>query len=504
MEYLAFWMFGFVCLSLLMGFPVAFSLAGSALLFAVIGSQFVPPEAFKEDLLLSIPSRIDGLITNTVLIAVPLFIFMGVMLQKSRLAEDMLEIMAQIFGRVSGGLGISVLLVGMLLAASTGIVGATVVTMGLIALPSMLQRGYSPSLASGTIAAAGTLGQIIPPSIVLVLLGDVLGNAVEGAQSIARQEQEAAAKAAAAAAEPEEDDLYGDDDLFGGVDDNATYSAEIESAVAVPEIPSVSPSELFMGALTPGLLLVACYILYLVVIAVLKPSSAPPLEKAQRQALFTFSFIKQFFVAFVPPVLLIVFVLGTIMSGEAAPSEVGAVGAFGAMVLALVRRQLNWTTLNQVMQSTVRMTSMVFLILLGAQLFVLVFKAFGGDDQLRLLLSGLPGGKYTALFALMLLIFLLGFFLDFIEITYVILPIAAPILIYMGIDPLWLGVLIALNLQTSFLTPPFGFSLFYLRGVAPPEVKTGHIYRGAIPFIVIQIVVIAIVVAFPTIATWVR
>jgi len=451
MEYMAIWLFICVFILLLSGYPVAFTLAGTALFFAGLGSYL---EIFDNAFLSALPNRLFGIMMNQVLLAVPLFVFMGVMLERSKIAENLLETMAQLFGSVRGGIGISVTLVGMLLAASTGIVGATVVTMGLLSLPTMLKRGYDPKIACGTICASGTLGQIIPPSIVLVLLGDVLSSAYQQAQ--------------------------------------------LDMGIFSPE--TVSVGDLFLGALIPGLLLVALYITYLLVIARLKPTAMPALptgELHERRRL-----IKLVMIELIPPLFLILSVLGSIMAGLATPTEAAAVGAMGAMALAAHQGQFKIPVLQGVMQETTRISSMVFMILIGASIFSLVFRGFEGDELIQSFLNDLPGGKFGALFLVMLVMFLLGFVLDFIEITFVVIPIVGPILLAMGIDPVWLGILIAINLQTSFLTPPFGFSLFYLRGVAPAQVNTLDIYKGVVPFILIQIFAMGLIVMWPQLATW--
>jgi tripartite ATP-independent transporter DctM subunit len=434
---------------LLAGFPVAFSLAGAGLLFALIGTV---TGTFDPVFLEAVPNRLFGIMSNDVLVAVPLFVFMGVMLEKAKIADNLLDSMASLFGSLRGGLGISVTLVGMLMAASTGIVGATVVTMGLLSLPTMLKRGYSPQLATGTICAAGTLGQIIPPSIVLVLLGDVMSSAYQQSQL-----------------------------------DQGLFSPE-----------TVSVGDLFLGALIPGLLLVTAYIIYIIGVAFCKPDAAPAhhTEGTERPS------ILQLCSALLPPLILIGLVLGSILAGKATPTEAAAVGAVGAIVLALCKRTLKLQMLREVMRSTTTISSMVFMILIGAAIFSLVFRGFGGDDLVRDFLNQLPGGIVGAVILVMLVMFLLGFFLDFIEITFVVVPIVAPILLSMGLDPIWLGVMIALNLQTSFLTPPFGFALFYLRGVAPSAISTAQIYKGVMPFIAIQIAMLALLAAWPSLATW--
>ncbi|WP_303908767.1 TRAP transporter large permease [Thiohalomonas denitrificans] len=446
------WMFLAVCMVLLAGYPVAFSLAGTALAFALFGDM---AGLFDPSFLGALPNRLYGIMTNQTLIAVPLFVFMGVMLERSRVAENLLDTMAALFGPVRGGLGISVTIVGMLLAASTGIVGATVVTMGLLSLPTMLKRGYSPELATGTVCASGTLGQIIPPSIILVLLGDVLSSAYQQAQ--------------------------------------------LEMGIWSPD--TISVGDLFAGALLPGLMLVGFYILYLFGIALFRPSVAPAIPAAERTEKGLALALRAGKVL-LPPLALILAVLGSIMAGAATPTEAASVGAVGAILLAAMQGQLTWGKVTEVVRATTQVTSMVFLIFIGASLFSLVFRGYGGDDLVEGVLTDLPGGVFTAMFMVMLVMFLLGFILDFIEITFVVVPVVAPILLAMGLDPVWLGVMIAINLQTSFLTPPFGFALFYLRGVAPPEVTTVQIYRGVAPFIVIQVAALAALAWWPELATW--
>ncbi|MEN8129099.1 MAG: TRAP transporter large permease subunit [Pseudomonadota bacterium] len=441
-----------VVLVLLAGYPVAFTLAGTSLLFAWVGTLV---GFFDPSFMLALPNRLFGIMTNGTLIAVPLFVFMGIMLERSQVAENLLEAMALLFGSLRGGLGFSVMIVGMLLAASTGIVGATVVTMGLLSLPTMLKRGYAPQIASGTICASGTLGQIIPPSIVLVLLGDVLSSAYQQAQ--------------------------------------------LDQGIFSPE--TISVGDLFAGAVIPGGMLVLLYLAYLLAEAVLRPNSMPAIP-AHERTLNSAQLATRVFKALMPPLLLIVAVLGSIMGGVATPTEAASVGAMGAILLAGINNKLNLQRLRDVMQSTVRITSMVFLILIGASIFSLVFRGLGGDEAVHTLLTQLPGGVFSAMLMVMMVMFILGFVLDFIEITFVVVPIVGPILLGMGIDPVWLGIMIAINLQTSFLTPPFGFALFYLRGVAPPEVSTHHIYRGVIPFIVIQIFALILLSIWPKLATW--
>jgi tripartite ATP-independent transporter DctM subunit len=505
-------MFLALCGLILLGFPVAFTLAGTALIFAGIGYAL---NVFDASFFGFFPNRIYGVMTNEVLIAVPLFVFMGVMLERSKVAEELLDSMGQLFGSLRGGLGISVSVVGALLAASTGIVGATVVTMGLLSLPTMLRRGYDPALTCGSIAAAGTLGQIIPPSIVLVVLGDQISNA----------HQEAQRALGNWAPEP------------------------------------VSVGDLFAGALIPGLALVGLYILYQVVVAVLRPASSPAVPRSGTEGGGT---ARRLMHALIAPVVLIIAVLGSILAGVATPTEAAGVGAIGATLLAgerLVRsrplpiygaalslvgllvltsvvdlriaraeipvldrvgiglaallcvllvfgllvalsRAYRDGTLIEVMRSTTRITSMVFVIVIGAQLFSLVFRGFGGDDMVHEFLTGIPGGALGAMVVVMALLFVMGFFLEFIEITFVVVPVVGPVLLLLGLDPVWLGVMIAMNLQTSFLTPPFGFALFYLRGVAPPEITTMHIYRGVVPFVAMQLFMLVILALFPGMATW--
>ncbi|MGQ9424761.1 TRAP transporter large permease [Gilvimarinus sp. F26214L] len=436
-----------VCGFLMFGYPVAFTLGGTALLFAGLG---IITGTFHPNLLFVFPDRLFGTMSNYTLVAVPLFVLMGVMLEKSRLAEGLLQDMEKACGRLPGGLGLAVIAVGMLLAASTGIVGASVVTMGLMSLPTMLKRGYDPALATGTLCATGTLGQIIPPSIALVLLGDTLSSAYQQAQ------------------------------LNAGVSNPATVSVD----------------DLFIGALVPGLLLVIFYGIYVMARARIQPALAPPVREEQRPELRRLMF------NLLPPVLLILAVLGSIIAGAATPTEAAGVGALGATFLALAKKQLNRRQLREVSLSTLRISAMVFAILIGASLFTLVFRGFGGDVLVEEFFADLPGGRFSAVLLVMLVIFVLGFILDFIEITFVVVPIVGPILLAMGVDPVWLGIMIAINLQTSFLTPPFGFALFYLRGVAPPEVPTWAIYRGAVPFIMIQLLLLAALALWPELATW--
>lgn len=452
MAWVAGLMFAVTCAVLLTGYPVAFALGGTALLFGLGGAA---AGAFGYAELLALPSRLYGTMTNETLVAVPLFIFMGVMLERSRVAEELLDSVAALFGPLRGGLGFTVILVGALLAAATGIVGATVVTMGLLSLPTMLKRGYDPALASGTICAAGTLGQVIPPSIILVLLGDVLGSAYQRAQH----------------------------------------------SMGIFAVDTVSVGDLFAGALLPGLLLVALYAGYIGWTAWRRPAAMPAMDEETRAAAFDGGPWK-LLRGLLPPLFLIVTVLGSIMAGLATPTEAAGLGAAGAMLLAALRGAFNLDTLRDTAQSTARITSMVFMILVGASMFSLVFSAYGGDQAVHDLLRDLPGGAFGAMLLVMALMFLLGFILDFIEITFVVVPIVGPALLTMGLDPVWLGVMMAINLQTSFLTPPFGFALFYLRGVAPAEVSTGAIYRGAAPFVVLQLGALALLAAWPGLATW--
>ena len=449
MEWVAFLLFVVVVVLLLAGFPVAFSLGGTALLFAFGG---VIGGGFESAFLSGLPSRVFGIMSNETLLAVPLFVFMGITLERARIAEELLETLSSLFGGLRGGLGISVTLVGMLLAASTGIVGATVVTMGLLSLPTMLKRGYSPEISTGTICASGTLGQIIPPSIILVMLGDVMSSAYQQAQ--------------------------------------------LRQGIFSPD--TVSVGDLFAGALIPGLLLVVLYVAYLVVTAIVKPEALPAHQRNADERVSLTGILR----ALAPPLLLIFAVLGSILGGYATPTEAAGVGAMGALLMAIQRRGLSLERLQDIMRGTLRVSSMVFLILIGASVFSLVFRGYDGDDGVHAMLASLPGGVVGAVIVVMLVMFLLGFVLDFIEITFVVVPIVGPVLLAMGLDPVWLGIMIAINLQTSFLTPPFGFALFYLRGVAPPEVTTGQIYRGVVPFVGIQILALLILAAFPELVTW--
>ncbi|HBW83691.1 MAG TPA: C4-dicarboxylate ABC transporter [Gammaproteobacteria bacterium] len=443
-------LFAIVCLFLMAGYPVALTMAGVSLLFAILGKL---AGVFDLAFISLIPNRIYGILINQNLFAVPLFVFMGSMLERSRIAEDLLKNMELVLRALPGGLGISVILVGMLLAASTGIVGATVVTMGILSLPTMLRAGYQPALACGTLCATGTLGQIIPPSICLVLLGEVISNAYQQAQ--------------------------------------------LNLGVFAPDF--VSISDLFAGAILPGLLLVLAYGAYVFATALFKPELAPPtIEDTDSDVNLFVALLKGLF----PPVALIIAVLGSILMGLATPTEASSVGAIGAMLLAFGKRMLSIAILHEVAIETTRVTSMVYLILVGATIFSSVFRGFGGEELIEALFDALPGGVFSATLAVMLVIFLLGFILDFIEITFLVVPLVGPVLLSMGLDPVWLAVMIAINLQTSFLTPPFGFSLFYLRSVAPVEVDTLSIYRGVIPFVVIQLMLLILLAFQPGLATW--
>lgn len=443
---LALALFASVCILLLFGFPVALTLGGTALLFASFG---VIAGHFDASFVAALSGRIFGTITNETLVAVPLFILMGVTLERAKIAEELLTAMANALGNRTGGLGMAVIIVGALLAASTGIVGATVVTMGVLALPSMLRAGYDPKLATGLICATGTLGQIIPPSIALVLLGDIMSTAYQQAQ------------------------------LQSGIINTKT----------------VSVGDLFVGSLIPGVVLVGLYLSYLLFVGWRNPASCPA-PKAEEEA------ATNVIGAIIPPLALITVVLGSIILGAATPTEAAGVGAVGAMILAAYKSALSSTVIKEIARSTMETTSMVFLILIGAALFSLVFRGFGGDETIEAFFESLGGGPHVALLIVMLVMFLLGFILDFIEITFVVVPIVAPILLSMGFDPVWLGVMIAVNLQTSFLTPPFGFALFYLRGVADESVATSDIYRGVIPFVLIQLTLLAGLWLVPDIVTW--
>lgn len=449
-QVLALCMFFAVVGVLMFGFPVAFSLAGVSLLFAGIGylAGVFDPSNFT-----SLAPRYLGVMTNEVLVAVPMFIFIGMMLERSGMAEKLLITMGRLFGSLRGGLGFSVVIVGALLAASTGVVGATVVTMGLLSLPAMLRSGYDPKLASGVICASGTLGQIIPPSTVLIFMGDMM----------------------------------------------STINAQVQMEKGNFAPSTVSVGDVFAGALLPGLMLVGLYLLWVAFKAMKDPDSCPALEISAADRAWLG---RDVLTSLIPPLLLVVAVLGSILSGIATPTESASVGAIGAMLLAATQRKLTYANLKAVMQATANITSMVFVILLGASVFSLVFRMLGGDELVSGFLNALPGGTLGAILFVMLLMFLLGFVLDAMEIIFIVLPITAPILLMMDVDPVWLAVIVAVNLQTSFLTPPFGFSLFYLRGVAPASISTWQIYRGVAPFVLLQLVAIALLLIFPQIATW--
>jgi len=417
------------------GYPVAFSLGGVAILFGIIGMAF---GVFDPVFLTAMPQRIFGIMNNFTLLAIPYFIFMGAMLEKSGIAEDLLETMGSLFGRIRGGLAVAVVVVGALLAATTGVVAATVVTMGLISLPTMLRHGYNKDLASGVIAASGTLGQIIPPSIVLVVLADQLG---------------------------------------------------------------ISVGDLFLGSVIPGLMMAGVFVIHVLAIAFFRPDMAPALPPSMTNthggALFT-KIIK----VMMPPLALILLVLGSIFFGIATPTEAGALGCMGAIILAALKGQLKVAGLREVCDRTLRTTSMVIFILIGSTAFSLVFRGLNGDRFIEAALLNLPGGEVGFLLVSMATIFILGFFIDFFEIAFIVVPLFAPIAQQIGIDLVWYGVIIGANMQTSFLTPPFGFALFYLRGIAPKEITTGNIYRGVIPFIILQLLVLVAIIAFPQLVSW--
>ena len=439
----AFWALGLfvvVAAVLLVGYPVAITLGGVSLWFAFAGWL---AGWFDSSFLMAMPNRIYGIMTNVTLMAVPVFVFMGLVLEKAKLAQSLLENMAALLGGARGGLGFALLIVGSLLAASTGIVGATVVTLGLLALPVMKKNGYDEALSAGTICATGTLGQIIPPSIVLVLLGDVLSNAYQQAQ--------------------------------------------IDAGIFSPK--TVSVGDLFAGAIIPGFILVGFYGLYWLYIIFRSPDKAPAIENQLTKPMH------QILASLLPPLILIIAVLGSIISGLASPTEAASVGAMGALLLAFLKKQLTIDVLMTISRETVKVTSMIFMILIGAALFSLVFKGFHGDDIIREFLVDLPGGRMSAFIIVMLVMFILGFILDFIEITFVIVPIVGPILLSQGFDPVWLGIMFAINLQTSFLTPPFGFALFYLKGVA--DIDSKKLYKGVVPFILIQILVLVLLMWQP-------
>lgn len=447
MEYIPLLMFAVAFGCLLLGYPVALTLAGVGLGFAGIG---LLTGITSVSVLGFVPIRLFDVMTTPTLVAVPLFVMMGCVLTRTRIGDDLITNLSRLFSHIPGGMGFAIVIVGLLMAASTGIVGATVVTMGLIALPTMLRQGYHPALATGLVCASGTLGQIIPPAIALILLGDVISTAYQQAQ----------------------------------------FSMGIFS----PQ--TVSVGHLLIGAVIPGLMLVGLYLSYLAILAWRKPELAPGSHRAPGEKL------SDLLLAVLPPLLLIIAVLGSILSGIATPTEAAGVGALGAMVLALSQRRLNKDNLTEAGRESLHTTAMVFFILLGASIFTLVFRSYGGDDLVRQLFEQMPGGRWGGLILTMLVVFGLGFLIDFIEIIFVVVPIVGPVLLTMGFDPVWLGLMIAINLQTSFLTPPFGFALFYLRGVTPPEVKTSDIYLGVVPFILLQLLLLVLLGIWPALATW--
>lgn len=427
-EYLPIILFVAIFLLILFGYPVAFTLGGVSILVGLF--------VFDSDFFYLLSLRVYGTMQNFVLLAVPLFIFMGMVLEKSGIAEKLLYTMSMLFGNLRGGLAISVVVVGALLAASTGIVGATVVTMGLISLPTMLKKGYSPRLSTGVIASSGTLGQIIPPSVVLVLLGSVL---------------------------------------------------------------NVSVGDLFLAAIIPGVGLVAIYIIYILGYSQVYPERVPKVSKEELSTFRKAGFSKEVIKSFLFPFILILVVLGSIFAGIASPTEAAGVGAFGAMILAIVSKKFNLDMLKSTMKETTVTTSMIFMILVGATAFALVFRGLEGDKFLLQLIEGANLGPTGFLILVMVIVFISGFFIDFIEIVFIIVPVVAPIFVSLGVDLVWIGILLAVNLQTSFLTPPFGFALFYLKGVAPPEVKTSDIYKGIVPFVIIQLLFLILLIVFPEI-----
>lgn len=438
-----------ILLGLLSGFPVAFVLAGLSFIFALLGDML---GLFTLSDLTAIPNRIYGIMTNELLLAIPLFIFMGVMLERSKIAEELLSTMAELFGDLRAGLGISVIVVGALLGASTGIVGATVVTMGLISLPAMMNAKYNPQISTGIVSASGTLGQILPPSIVLILLGDQISGSYQ--------------------------------------------TTQMRLGNLAPE--PVSIADIFVGALIPAVVLIGLYILWTLAYAYLRPGAIPVHEKEPHAD----HLLKRVIRVLLPPLLLIITVLGSILGGITTATESAAIGAVGACIIAMSSKRFNRKILQEVCQETALVTTMIFTILIGATIFSLVFRGLGGDDTIHAILSDLPGGLWGALFISMLVIFVLGFFLDFIEICFVVVPIITPILLELGANPIWLAILIAMNLQTSFLTPPFGFSLFYLRGVAPKTIQTIDMYKGVLPFVIIQILMLFILCLVPSLTTW--
>ncbi|MCP4457163.1 MAG: TRAP transporter large permease subunit [Cytophagales bacterium] len=433
LDYLPFILFGLIFLLILFGYPIAFTLGG----LSIIVGLFV----FDSDFFYLLSLRIYGTMQNFVLLAVPLFIFMGMVLEKSGIAERLLHTMSMLFGGIRGGLAFSVVIVGAMLAASTGIVGATVVTMGLISLPIMLKKGYSPNLSTGVIASSGTLGQIIPPSVVLVLLGSVL---------------------------------------------------------------NVSVGDLFLAAIVPGVGLVLCYLIYIFVYGKIYPDRVPSIPKEELQEFRKAGFSLEVLKSFLFPFLLIFIVLGSIFAGVASPTEAAGVGTFGASILAIVNKKFSLSMLKNVMKETTMLTSMVFMILVGATAFSLVFRGLEGDRIFLSIIQNAQLGPTGFLILVMVMVFIAGFFIDFIEIVFIIVPVVAPIFVSLGIDLVWVGILLAINLQTSFLTPPFGFALFYLKGVSPPEVKTSHLYRGVLPFVIIQLVFLVLLILFPEITNLAR
>ncbi len=434
-DWLAPLMFAGALILIFTGFPVALALGGTALLFAFIGVEM---GMFDWPLLLAMPDRTFGIMSNFVLLAVPFFIFMGTMLEKSKLAEDLLTTVGQVFGPLRGGLALAVVFVGALLAAATGVVGASVVAMGMISLPVMMRYGYSKELSAGVIAASGTLGQIIPPSVVLIVLADQMG---------------------------------------------------------------ISVGDLFMGALVPGIVLAGMYALYCAGVAYFQPEKAPALP-AETRNLARGELVKRVFLVLLPPLVLILLVLGSIFAGVATPTEAGALGALGAIGLAAANRRLTWKALRETMDNTTKLTAMVMFLLIGSTAFALVFRGLNGDLWIKDLLTNLPGGVIGLLIVANLVVFILGFFIDFFEIAFIVIPLLVPAAALLGIDLVWFGVMLGMNLQMSFLTPPFGFALFYLRGVAPPEITTGQIYRGAVPFIAIQAIGLLLIIIWPELVNW--
>ena len=443
-------LFATICFSILLGYPIAFTLAGTSLLFAGLG---ILCGVFDTRMLGALASRYYSSMTNEVLVAVPLFIFMGLVLERSGIAEKLLTTMGELFGPLRGGVGYAVILVGAVLAASTGVVGATVVTMGLISLPAMLRANYNPRLATGVICASSTLAQIIPPSTVLIFVGDILTG--------------------------------------------VNQAAQMARGNFAPD--PVSVGDLFAGAMLPGLMLVSLYLLWMIYKAVFQPEACPALSlSAQEKA----DLPGRVLFALLPPLLLIIAVLGSILAGIATATEASSIGAVGALVLAALNRRLSWAVVRQASHNTMVIASLIFVIVFGASLFSLVFRGLGGEHLVTEALKAMPGGVFGAMFIVMFVMFILGFFLDTFEIILIMVPICGPALLQLGVDPVWLGVMIGVNLQTSFLTPPFGFTLFYMRGVAPPSITTGDIWLGALPWVALQATGLAIVWYFPMLATW--